>query len=131
MQSRRALPTTLDVDPVGRGSRRTRAQDEHGFATVGPTVEGQHGFIGLAADDDRIHAGEERLVAMRLAATGWQKIEFTTGTRDESIEAGADENGCLHDRPPVVTGTLYGGRPAGHRTGYRSGVRAAIVRRPR
>src|SRR5262249_32591433 len=64
---------------------------------VRPLIEGQYGLEGLPADHQRVDAGYELVVAVRLAATGRQEVESAIRPRDESIDADADEDADLHE----------------------------------
>lgn len=78
----------------------TAAENDHALVTVGPGVKGQNGLEGFAADDDGVDAGDELVVAMGFAAARREKIESAVGAGDETVEAGADEDGELHERFP-------------------------------
>jgi hypothetical protein len=54
------------------------------------------GLERVAADDQRIDRGDEGLIAVLFPAAGRQPIEAAVGTGDEAVEAGGDEDGCLH-----------------------------------
>lgn len=81
--------------PEWRQVESSTAQDNDAFCAIRPFGQGEDDFEGLAPDDDNIDGGYELIVAVGFASTFGQKIELTIRTGDESVEADADEYGCL------------------------------------
>src|SRR5215469_3708218 len=63
---------------------------------VRPAWQLQNDLVGIAADEDRIHASHELVVSMRLAAVGGQEVVFALAAGDKAIETGASEDGEFH-----------------------------------
>src|SRR5579859_2210930 len=72
------------------------AEDHHAFISVRPFGKSQNGFEGFAADDEGVHAGEELVVAVRFAAAGRKKVEVAVRARNETVNAGSDEDRYGH-----------------------------------
>src|SRR5579871_5115039 len=76
--------------------QRAAAQDEDGLAAIRPFGKGENNFESVAADDESVDAGHELGVAVRFAAAGRKEIQVTVGTRNETVNAGTDENRGNH-----------------------------------
>src|SRR5262249_32265190 len=85
-----------------RGSDRAAAEDED-WLVKRPRAEPEHRLVCLAAHDQRIDRRHELFVAVRFAVVG-QEVERAVVARDESVDAGADENRCFHDAPLLAAG---------------------------
>jgi len=74
----------------------TTAQHHDACFSIRPRTELENDVERVAADDNRVDAGHEFVVSVRLAAAGRQKIEIAIQSRNEAVDAGADEDGCSH-----------------------------------
>src|SRR5580704_10406723 len=72
------------------------AQHHDAFVSIRPGAEGQNLFEGLAADHQRVYAGEEFSEAVWFAAVFRQEVEIVVQTGDEAVETGADKDGYFH-----------------------------------
>src|SRR5438270_9013474 len=81
--------------------QRMVAQHDDLFTAVGPFRKGKHRVEGFAADYDGVNRRDKFIVTVRLAATGWKKIEFSVGARNETVDTGSDEYGRDH---PLTSG---------------------------
>src|ERR1700739_4940817 len=79
-----------------REVERLAAKHDDALLLVRPFGISEHDFERFAAEENRVEAGEEFGVAVRLSAAGRKEIESIIGTGDEAVDAGADENGCTH-----------------------------------
>src|SRR6266567_6737417 len=71
-------------------------QDHNALVTIRPRAKGENLLEGPATDYDGIDAGYELVVAMRFATAGRKKIEIVIPSRDETVDAGTDKDGCCH-----------------------------------
>jgi hypothetical protein len=53
------------------------AEDDYPLFAIGPVWQGQYGLKSIAADDERIDAGHELVVAVRLASIRRLEVEST------------------------------------------------------
>src|SRR5215470_18367309 len=83
-----------EVEPPG-------TQNHNALLTIGPRRKGEHGLEGLAADHEGVDASDELIVAVRFAAIRWKEVQITVGPRNETIDAGADEDRNRHRGPPA------------------------------
>src|SRR5262245_32265573 len=67
---RRIPRHTLHHSPGGGGMERVRAERENWPGAVRPRVKGQYLLESIAANDQRIHSGNEFIVAVGLVAAG-------------------------------------------------------------
>lgn len=79
-----------------RKIQRAAAQNYDSFVAVGPFGKSEDDLEGFSADHNGIDAGEELGVAVRFAAIRRKKVESIVRTRDEAVDAGADEYGSDH-----------------------------------
>ena len=61
---------TLHHGPERGGGERVSAEHENGLLTIRPRAKGQDRLVRLAAYDQRIHRGHERIIAVLFATPG-------------------------------------------------------------
>jgi hypothetical protein len=78
---------------AGRGQvDGATTQDHDALVTIWPGPKGQKRLEGLATYHKRIDACHELVVAVGFAAARRQPIEIAVRSRNEAVEAGADED---------------------------------------
>src|SRR5947207_12720438 len=81
------------------------AQHNDSLVAVGPGLKSQNRLEGLAADHNRVDAGNKLVVAVGLASALRQKVEIPVRTRNKPVNAGADKHRCRH-REHLASGRL-------------------------
>jgi hypothetical protein len=93
-------------DPLVGVRRQGAAEHLDLLAFVRPEAEREHLLVGVPAQDDRVHRAHELVVpgvTGPLAPLG-QPVDRPVGARDESVQAGRNENRGMKRHAPILTG---------------------------
>ena len=111
--SRRAGHLLYNASAYGRKVEGTTAQDHDAFFTIWPSRKSENRLERVAAYNERIDGCYEFVVAMGFATARRQKVNIAARTRNESVDAGPDENRYGHRR--LLTVIRIGGIISGAR----------------